>query len=214
MGKAVVIMVDGGFLHKTILKCEKKQPDDSDDYVELIKKYINSVASDDEEVMRILFYDCYPYKPNKRNATEILPILKTRKRFSKKTSPLTKLGQSELIALRLGRLRLRGFRNVAESEDLKDESFKPIFEQKAVDVKIAVDMVVYSLHKLISRITLISNDTDLIPAMKEARRNGIQIKTVSYNGYNLNEQVIKHSDFVKKVDFTQENRLVSAAERR
>jgi len=52
---------------------------------------------------------------------------------------------------------------------------KVIFREKGVDVQIAVDMVALSCDKKMSTAILCSSDSDLQPAVKEARSRGIEI---------------------------------------
>jgi uncharacterized LabA/DUF88 family protein len=54
------------------------------------------------------------------------------------------------------------------------------FKEKGVDVKLAVDLVVISCDKTASRVILCSSDSDLQPAVKEARKRGIH---VTYLGF-------------------------------
>ena len=52
---------------------------------------------------------------------------------------------------------------------------KVIFREKGVDVKIAVDIVSLSCDKKMSTAILCSSDSDLQPAVKEARSRGIEV---------------------------------------
>ena len=61
-------------------------------------------------------------------------------------------------------------------------SGKLIFKEKGVDVKIAVDMVSMACDKHIKTAILCSSDSDLQPAIKEAKGRGIQ---VIYLGFEL-----------------------------
>lgn len=55
------------------------------------------------------------------------------------------------------------------------------FHEKGVDVNIAVDMLVATYENLCERITLVSSDTDLLPAIKKAKEKG---KIVEYVGFS------------------------------
>ncbi len=56
-----------------------------------------------------------------------------------------------------------------------------IFHEKGVDVNIAVDMLIATYENLCDRIILLSSDTDLLPAIKQARKKG---KAVTYVGFS------------------------------
>jgi uncharacterized LabA/DUF88 family protein len=60
---------------------------------------------------------------------------------------------------------------------------KPIFKEKGVDVKIAVDMVSLACDKKADVIILCSSDSDLQPAVQEAIRRGVD---VIYLGFSIN----------------------------
>ncbi len=59
---------------------------------------------------------------------------------------------------------------------------KMIFKEKGVDVRIAVDMVSMACDKQVTDIVLCSSDSDLRPAISEAKRRGMQI---TYLGFGI-----------------------------
>jgi len=91
------------------------------------------------------------------------------------------------FALRLGEVRrdrqwiisekaqndlLAGRRTVA---DLTDADFVPGFQQKAVDIRIGLDIASITLKKQADTIVLVTGDSDFVPAAKLARREGARI---------------------------------------
>ncbi len=50
-----------------------------------------------------------------------------------------------------------------------------VFNEKGVDVKIAVDLVLAACDKAVTTVILCSSDSDLQPAIKEATARGIQV---------------------------------------
>ena len=91
------------------------------------------------------------------------------------------------LALRLGEVRrdrewiiteraqkdpLSGRRTVA---DLTDSDFIPGFQQKAVDMRIGLDIASITLKKQADTIVLVTGDSDFVPAAKLARREGVRI---------------------------------------
>lgn len=60
---------------------------------------------------------------------------------------------------------------------------KIVFREKGVDVKIAVDLVVFACDKKMESAILCSSDSDLQPAIKELRDRGIR---VVYLGFETN----------------------------
>ena len=76
--------------------------------------------------------------------------------------------------------------NVRGQEIKVGKTEKMVFREKGVDVKIAVDMVVGACDKIMDTIILCSSDSDLQPAVKEARKRGIK---VVYLGFQINPNV-------------------------
>jgi uncharacterized LabA/DUF88 family protein len=62
-------------------------------------------------------------------------------------------------------------------------------------MRIGLDMATLSTNHSVDLIALVSNDTDCIPAMKHARRAGIQVALISVPGYNPAPELLAHSDF-------------------
>ena len=85
------------------------------------------------------------------------------------------------------------------SEPLTDEDFEAKFEQKGVDMRIGLDMATLSANHSVDLIALVTNDTDCIPAMKHARRAGLQVALVSVPGYNPAPELLAHSDFRRNI---------------
>ena len=65
--------------------------------------------------------------------------------------------------------------NVRAQELKVDGKTKTIFREKGVDVKIAVDLVSLACDKKMKTAILCSSDSDLQPAVEEARKRGIQV---------------------------------------
>jgi uncharacterized LabA/DUF88 family protein len=82
---------------------------------------------------------------------------------------------------------------------LQDTDFEPEFEQKGVDMRIGLDMAVFSAHRAVDLIALATNDTDCIPAMKHARRAGLQIALVIVPGNTPSPELLAHCDFNRTI---------------
>jgi len=72
--------------------------------------------------------------------------------------------------------------NVRAQEVPVDRRTKVIFREKGVDVKIAVDLVAFSADKVLKTAILCSSDSDLQPAVEEARKRSVE---VVYLGFEL-----------------------------
>jgi uncharacterized LabA/DUF88 family protein len=96
---------------------------------------------------------------------------------------LEELAKQNFMALRLGELVFEGWevspkklaQASGESVQIKAEDLKPKISQKGVDMRIGMDIAALTLKKQVQTIVLVTGDSDFIPAMKFARREGAQL---------------------------------------
>jgi uncharacterized LabA/DUF88 family protein len=188
----VVVLIDGG--HVRALAKHAGKP-----YVpEYIEKVAFASSKDDEKIKRILYYDCRPF-----NGTVRLPISGQERTYKASADWLSDLAERNLFAVRLGVLKFRGFerRKKTQIGAPTDEDFKVVFEQKGVDMRIGLDIASYSNINFTDRIVLMTGDTDIIPAMKHARKAGLQVVLVEFpNGRNI-RALREHADYVRPVEW-------------
>lgn len=161
-----------------------------------------------EEVFRLFYYDCPPYEgietnPIDQSKTDFkqLPKHQARTRF------LNELKAMDYVALRLGVARQRGW-TLTEAYIQKAISGRhqppqagDVFlslEQKGVDMRIGIDVATLALKGIVDRIILISGDTDMIPAMKLARREGVQVVLVEVS-LPLHKALDEDADLVRVI---------------
>lgn len=190
-------MIDGGHL-RVMLKLSKKPPKGTGfaDYISQVGKQCRTSG---EEILRILYYDCPLFKGEKR-----LPISKKKKTFDKETTWLKDLGKKDLFAIRCGTLNFRGWaikKDYQPNGPLKDEDFEPQFQQKGVDMRIGLDMAIFSESKSVEMIALMTNDTDFIPTMKHARRAGIQVALIGLPKCKVASELLMHADFYRPISW-------------
>ncbi len=194
-----ILLIDSGYL-KNVFKNNGKFYD-ADGIEEISKHIISSIKAQGHplDLLRILFYDCLPY-----SGEVILPVSKHKKQFSGKDCIMGNLALRDYFATRKGTLKFRGWTLKQSSYTktaLSDDDFEPSFEQKGVDMRIGLDISQYSYDRSVEHIILISNDTDCIPAMKCARKNGIKMSLVSIENAKIAPELKCHADFVYDVNF-------------
>ena len=191
-----VTIVDGGYFRKVVVTKSKLS---HSEYTRFLYDNILICKDNDENLIRILYYDCLRY-----DGEQQMPISGDYKKFHGKPTEFDILASYDLMAIRLGELRFRGFTLRQESlrpnRDLSDYDFVPSFEQKGVDMRIGLDIAHYSEKRLVDRIVIISNDTDCVPAIKAARKNGVQIVVIEFCGQSLHRDLVKHCDYVRNCD--------------
>lgn len=188
--KRTIIMIDGGHL-RALAKQDRQNYTPT--FIEVFAKSLS--VPDEEDIMRILYYDCAPYV-----GQQAKPVSGEMHQFNKSGAWLDDLAKRDLFAVRRGVLKWRGWKPkgvLARDANVGDRDFKPDFEQKGVDLRIGLDIATYSLERTIHRVILITGDTDLIPAMKLARRSGVQLVGIELPGGRLSSELLAHIDFLR-----------------
>jgi uncharacterized LabA/DUF88 family protein len=188
------ILIDGGFLRVQAKRAKKIY---NPDYIE---KFALACISKDEELFRVLYYDCAPYTGSVK-----LPVSGTAHQFQGSDAWLEELSRKDLFAVRRGVLKFRGFKPkktpVATKAPLTDNDFVADFEQKGVDMRIGLDIASYSSNHAVDRIILVSNDTDCVPALKHARIAGLQTVIIEPTGVKLAPELLAHTDFKRAISW-------------
>ncbi len=193
------ILIDGGFLLKRLPTI---QPDsdvtDPEAVATAISKLVSTHLNHQNALFnmprarallyRVFYYDAVPYAGKTQ-----LPISKQPLDYSKTDAAIfrtrlhEKLRHKANTAVRLGEVRkernwilseaaqkqlLAGRKTVA---DLTDDDFFAGLRQKAVDMRIGLDIASITLKRQASTIVLVSGDSDFVPAAKLARREGVKV---------------------------------------
>ena len=195
----VAILIDGGFfLHRLPRLTDwgiLTDPERTDAAIgRLVNGHLSHInytagtANPHSLLYRCFFYDAHPY--DKRGH---LPISKQAIDYAKTDTASFRLSLFDYLrrranfALRLGEVRryrdwiikdkaqrdlLAGRRAIS---DLTDEDFQAGFQQKAVDMRIGIDIATITLKKQADTIVLVTGDSDFVPAAKLARREGARV---------------------------------------
>jgi uncharacterized LabA/DUF88 family protein len=194
--KPVAVLIDGGHLRVVVRKNRLRY---DPDYIQQIAAHC---IGDGEEVFRVFYYDCPPFE-----GEVSLPVSGNKTVLSGKDGWLRSLASKDLFAVRLGVLKFRGFKPKAtplSERPLSDQDFYPDFEQKGVDMRIGLDIANFCETKAVQRIILITNDTDCIPAMKYARRAGLQVVLMSFPGQKQAAELLHHADYLRPLQIWPE----------
>lgn len=131
------------------------------------------------------YYDCEPC-----NAKTSTPV--TNHAFLFEKTPQYKYGiqllsdikKLDFFEVRESALQFSGWKLKKSSYNktsLTDEDFEPELHQKGVDIKIGLDLAWISYNHIAERVIFVTGDSDFIPAIKTARRNGIFVYLVTLN---------------------------------
>ncbi len=203
--KNYAILIDAGFLKRKLGSQKNPVTDERIlSFVELLKKHELLTSLN---LHRIYYYDSPPL-------TETIAVPLSNERINYATTALGKLNDALLkklahapyFALRLGEVDFRGWKinqkRLQEKSDrieITKDDLSPNITQKGVDMRIGLDIASLTLKKQVQVIVLVTGDSDFVPAMKFARREGAQLFLVSLN-HAIKDSLIHHSDVVLSVD--------------
>ncbi|MCR6570648.1 NYN domain-containing protein [Campylobacter insulaenigrae] len=185
-----------------------------------LKDYVfESVRRNKDYLYRVYIYDCEPLNKN----VPMPPIEKTDKSlnlgktdtFKFRTSLLDCLRQQPYFAVRLGEIdensfqwKIRDYKKFKQLlqkeikvDSLTADDFVLDIRQKGVDMKIGLDIATLSIKKQIEKIILITADSDFIPAIKHARKEGVvvQLDPMRVSNSQMKKGLLEHIDILSSV---------------
>jgi uncharacterized LabA/DUF88 family protein len=205
--KKTAVLIDAGFL-RSFLPTSVGYTD----LAAIIEAFALAcvLRSENEEMHRVLYYDCPPYDGDGRHKPH--PLDPTRRPTSEGycnffNSVLTSLKSKAYFAVRLGEMSFDGWalsdkathEILAHRRELVADDFAPVLRQKGVDLRIGLDVALMAKDRLIDRIVVVSGDADIVPAMKVARREGVQVVLTTLN-HNVKASLREHADLYRSVD--------------
>lgn len=193
------IMLDGAFVRRKTGNATR--PATCSDIVRLSAAIRTHPLLLSHRLHRIYFYDAAPSAEVIENPFSKERIdFSTSRAYRASEAMHNELACQDFFANRLGELSVDGWapkkdlRKVnEESLTLRSDDIKPIVGQKGVDMRIGLDMASLTLKKLSSLIVLVTGDSDFVPAMKFARREGTQLVLVTL-GHGVKDSMRHHAD--------------------
>lgn len=210
--KKTAILIDGEWFRRGLQATLKNQLGPHGITADVM--YRNALLTLDattEELYRLFYYDCPPYEGNEMNPISRQAVnYKSHPKHHARTVFLNEMMQQPFVALRLGIAKRRGWHltdqwvqsaikgTVSSAPTVADVYLS--LEQKGVDMRLGIDVATLALKEQVERIIVISGDTDMVPAIRLARREGVQVITTMLQGWvNLNKALIEDSDTVRTI---------------
>jgi uncharacterized LabA/DUF88 family protein len=204
--KKAAILIDGGFALPKLQRQLGKLPAAQD-----LCDFAVACLDQAEELFRIYYYDCPPFEGVKQN-----PLSKKSIDFSAtkvcrdRKALLDRLARKDHVALRKGELSFDGWviGQMATTDIIKtsravvDTDLRPNLRQKRVDMTIGLDVAWLASKRIVDRIILVAVDSDFVPAMKFARREGLQVVLVTLGHSRTKPDMFEHCDEHRNVVFT------------
>lgn len=156
------------------------------------------------ELLRVFFYDAPPWSGTASNPIDgtVIDFSRTEQHASA-TALLDTLAKAPDFALRLGQLTLNGWelgpralRNLARRpRSIEPRDLVPRMRQKGVDGRITLDLGWHALRGIADVAVLVTGDSDLVPAMKLARSEGMHVY-LNPLGHGVRDELKIHADCV------------------
>lgn len=215
------ILIDGEWFKKSLHSIHGQFPD-----FPFMYRYINKVI---EEVIKgrhdypvLALYRIFYYTADPLTETIVNPLnTDKRKNYSLTTQYeqnirlIEKLENTPNVAVRRGRLVHRGWtlkrriennllqqaQNVEHGlmHTAEFDHIEPNITQKGVDMMIGIDMTSLALKRLVSNVVIVSGDSDLVPAMKLARTEGLRVALVKFKHSTVQKDLAIHTDLIYEI---------------
>lgn len=195
------ILLDGGFVRHKL--GSGKLPADSASIIRFVTSVQRLPCVARMRLHRIYFYDAKPIEDEAKvplgggkidfGATDVAARNKSIQKA---------LQREPFYALRYGELGHDGWhlrpgilKKTGPTVEITATDLKPTIRQKGVDMRIGLDMANLTIKRCVRVIVLVTGDSDFVPAMKFARREGAQIFLVTM-GHGVKEAMHEHADLV------------------
>lgn len=198
------ILIDGGFIRRKLQDRNKHFPTPEE-----IQSEIDRIKADarlaDHRLLRVYYYDAPPASGVLTNPIDqSRHDLATHRFHAPNISLQQRVEMLPDLAVRQGDTAVHGWAlGDAALQDLKKNGPRqltardlvPNIEQKGVDLRIGLDIARLSLRGLVDLIVVVTGDSDMVPAFKFARREGVKIY-LDHMGHPAKRELRAHADII------------------
>jgi uncharacterized LabA/DUF88 family protein len=202
MGK-IAVLLDGGFVTKRHYEVHKAHAT-ALDVQALVTRLLAKQPLVGNELFRVFYYDAPPSDERaKHPVTGATENFGATPRAARGKQLLSELELSEPYAVRKGITRMHGWmlkagaleEIVKTKRAIAADDVAPNITQKGVDIKIGLDIAWIASKGLVDTMLLVTGDSDMIPAMKYARREGVRVVLATL-GHSVFRDLRVHADYV------------------
>ena len=201
------LLLDGGFVIKKLQRELRRFPS-AEDIQAACERLQRHRLLAGESLLRIYFYHAPPAQETLLNpiSREALDLSQTNI-FRQHKSLLDRLEMLPNFALRMGETMTRDWKigssamralTKGEARPLQANDLVPNTSQKGVDLRIGLDIARLSLRRFVDTIVVATGDSDLVPAFRFARREGIRIY-LDHMDHNVRRELKADTDAVLDV---------------
>jgi uncharacterized LabA/DUF88 family protein len=171
----VAIFIDGGYLKKVLTEISKPT---------ICFRKLSDVLARSDERVRTYYYYCPPFLSQ--------PPTSEEKERQAKFDRFIKRLQETVTRFEFRKGRLAKYQTIAG----------PKFEQKKVDILLAVDLLRLSFSHQIQRAVLVAGDSDFVPAITVARDEGVIVE-LCYSAFSRpHDELLRVCDEKRLIDDT------------
>ncbi len=198
------VLIDGGFIKRKL--GSHAEPMTLAQVTVFIDRLKAHAALEGMVLHRIYWYDAPPLESSAKR-----PLKGGRVDFGATSLAQTnralfsKLCTLPHVSVRRGELVFRGWRvrrgRLPEREPtvtLAAADLEANIQQKGVDMRIGLDIAALTMKGHAGIIVLVAGDSDFVPAMKFARREGAQLYLVTL-GHTVRAEMLEHADLLLEV---------------
>lgn len=204
MADRFVLLLDGGFVKKKLQQRLNRFPTVTD-VVTMCRDVEAHPALATRELFRIYFYDAPPFSGTVKNPiSHVEQNLANTRQAAQNTALIDSLELQPHFAVRRGMLKCSGWKlgraalqrlSHSGANQIDANDLVPNINQKGVDMRIGLDMAWIALKKLAETLVLVTGDSDFVPVMKFARREGMQV-LLEHLSHPVSRDLKAHADLV------------------
>lgn len=204
MAEKTVVLLDGGFVKKKLQERNKSFPTTAE-ILALCQEIMAKDRLKDTALFRIYYYDAPPLSGQSTNPVDgsrvdfsgtwqanqnrkLIDSLELEPDFAVRRGHLIQSGW------KLGRIALAKIRKAA-TKTLEARDLVPDISQKGVDIRIGLDIASLALKRVADNLVLVTGDSDFVPAMKLARKEGMKVY-LEVMGHGVRRELKAHVDLV------------------
>lgn len=199
------ILIDGEWFKKNLHGERGKSPTAQDIFGQ-IKKIITHRKLNEIDLYRIFYYTADPFEGTVRNPLDKRTTeYALTPQYHSNNEIIREIESHADYAVRRGRLIHRGWtirhKTLAKLEGgtqcaVGASDIEPNITQKGVDMMIGIDMTSLALKRLVSTVVIASGDSDLVPAMKLARTEGLRVYLAIFQKSRISRDLRIHNDHI------------------
>jgi uncharacterized LabA/DUF88 family protein len=199
------ILLDGEYVKKTLSKRLKHFPDFSD-----VTAEVERIKSTPElatfQLYRVFYHTAEPLTGTATHPLDKSAIdFGSTPAFRQNSQLIDRLENQPDVAVRRGNLVHQGWELTAGAvrelvkgtkSQLDPQDVRPKIQQKGVDMRIGLDIASLALKQLVCTIVIVTGDSDLVPAMRFARREGLRVFLDTLGNRSVRPELKLHADRV------------------